>query len=216
MAFLEHLLHGPWLPLARVTLFSHLVRSLDHIPRITATSCSIQPRNRVRGWEEFWHCAATTTTTTTPTLHPTTAILRRTSPVPSTCCTCCAFKGNIHHYSAFTAKCTCAAVPSGGIRIHTGDSATTAYRQDLWSLRSSSDVGVLSEMRVRGHDRLMYRVQFDGAYGNASQLTRFGSSQLEIHRAMWFLIRSVMTGREGSTSYFRWRWGCTINVTNTA
>jgi hypothetical protein len=165
MAFLEHLLHGPWLPLARVTLFSHLVRSVDHIPRITATSCSIQRRNRVRGWEEFWHCAATTTTTTTPTLHPTTAILRRTSPVPSTCCTCCAFKGNIHHYSAFTAKCTCAAVPSGGIRIHTGDSATTAYRQDLWPLRSSSDVGVLSEMRVRGHDRLMYEYNLMGRMG---------------------------------------------------
>ena len=154
MSFLGHLLHGPWLPLARVTLFSLLVRSLDHIPRITAaSSCTVQPRNRIRGWEEFWHCAATTTTTTI--LHPTTAILRRTSPVPSTCCTCCTFKGSVHYYSTFTAKSACAAVPSGGIRIHTSVSATTAYRQDLRPLRSSGDVTVLSEVRNRGHDRLM-------------------------------------------------------------
>ena len=131
MAFLGHLLRRSWLPLARVTLFSLLVRPLDRIPRITTTSsCSVQPRNRIRGWEEFWHRATTTTTTTTATatLHPITAILRRTSPVPSTCCTCCAFKGSIRYYSTFTAKCACAAVPSCGIRIHTCTSATTAYQ----------------------------------------------------------------------------------------
>ena len=129
MAFLGHLLRGPWIPLARITLFFLLVRSLDHIPRITATSsCSVQPRNRIREWGEFWRRAATTTTTATATLHPITAILRRTSPVPSTCCTCCAFKGSIHYYSTLTAKCACAAVPSCGIRIHTSTSATTAYQ----------------------------------------------------------------------------------------
>jgi hypothetical protein len=129
MAFLGHLLRGPWIPLAWIALFFLLVRSLDHIPRITATSsCSVQPRNRIREWGEFWHCAATTTTTATATLHPITAILRRTSPVPNTYCTCCAFKGSIRYYSTFTAKCACAAVPSCGIRIHTGTSATTAYQ----------------------------------------------------------------------------------------
>jgi hypothetical protein len=168
MAFLGHLLRGPRLPLARITLFSLLVRSLDCIPRITTTSsCSVQPRNRIRGWEEFWHRAATTTTTTTATatLHPITAILRRTSPVPSSCCTCCAFKGSIHYYSTFTAKCACAAVSSGGIRIHTSISATTAYRQDLRPLRSNSDVAILSEVWVRGHDRLMYEYVLMGRMG---------------------------------------------------
>ena len=154
MAFLGHLLHGPWLPLARVTQFSLLVRSLDHIPRITATSsCSVQPRNRIRGWE-FWHCTATTTTATT--LHPITAILRRTSPIPSACCTRRAFKGIIHYCSAFTAKCACAAIPSGRIRIHTSASATKVHREDLRPLRSSSAIASLSEVRIRGPDRLMY------------------------------------------------------------
>jgi hypothetical protein len=163
MAFLGHLLYGPRFPLARVTQLALLVRSLDHIPRITATSsCSVQPRNRIREWGKFWHCAAITTlhaTSTlhaTTTLHTTTAILRRTSPVPSTCRTCCAFKGNIHYYSALTAKCACTAVPSGGIRIHSGASATTAYRQDLRPLRSSSTHAGLFAMWVRGHDCLMY------------------------------------------------------------
>jgi hypothetical protein len=167
MAFLGHLLRGPWLPLARVTLFSLLVRPLDRIPRITTTSsCSVQPRNRIRGWEEFWHRAATTTTTTaTATLHPITAILRRTSPVPSSSCTCCAFKRSIQYYSTFTAKCACAAVSSGGIRIHTSISATTANQQDLRPLRSSSDVAILSEVWVRGHDRLMYEYVLMGRMG---------------------------------------------------
>lgn len=159
MAFLGHLLHGPCLPLAWITQLALLVRSLDNIPRITATSpCSVQPRNRIREWGELWRRAATTTLPTAlPTaLHTTTAILRRTSPVPSTCCTCCDFKGNIHYYSALTAKCACAAVPSGGIRIHSGASATTAYRQDLRPLRGSSADAGLSEVRVRGHDCLMY------------------------------------------------------------
>jgi hypothetical protein len=164
MAFLGHLLRGSWLPLARVTLLALLVPPLDYIPRITATSsCSVQLRNRIRGWGEFWHCAATATLRTT--LHTTTAILRRTSPVPSTCCTCCASKGSIHYCSAFAAKCACAAVPSGGIRIHSGVSATTAYRQDLRPLRSSSAVAVLSEVRVLGHDRLMYEYVLMGRMG---------------------------------------------------
>ena len=163
MAFLGHLLRRPCLPLAWITQLALLVRSLDNILRITATSsCSVQPRNRIHEWGGFWHRAATTNlhttlrTTLRTALHTTTAILRRTSPVPSIYCTCCAFKGNIHYYSAHTAKCACAAVPSGGIRIHSGASATKAYRQDLRPLRSSSADAGLSEVRVRGHDCLMY------------------------------------------------------------
>jgi hypothetical protein len=167
MAFLGHLLHGPCLPLAWITQLALLVRSLDNIPRLTATSsCSVQPRNRIREWGELWHCAATTTLHTTlhaalhaalrAALRTTTAILRRTSPVPSTYCTFCIFKGNIHYYSALTTKCACAAVPSGGIRIHSGTSATTAYRQDLRPLRGSCADAGLSEVRVRSHDCLMY------------------------------------------------------------
>jgi hypothetical protein len=160
MAFLGHLLRRPCLPRAWITQLALLVRPLDNILRITATSsCSVQPRNRTREWGEFWHCAATTTLHTAlyaalhAALHTTAAILWRASPVPSTCC---AFKGNIHYYSALTAKCACAAVPSGGIRIHSSASATRAYRQDLRPLRSSSADAGLSEVRVRGHDCLMY------------------------------------------------------------
>ena len=156
MAFLGHLLRRPCLPLAWITQLALLVRSLDNILRITATSsCSVQPRNRIREWGEFCHCAATTNLRTAlhTALHTTTAILRRTSPVP---CTCCAFKGDIHYYSTLTAKCTCAAVPSSGIRIHSSASATTAYRQDLRPLRGSSADAGLPEVRVQGHDCLMY------------------------------------------------------------
>jgi hypothetical protein len=163
MAFLGHLLHRPCLPLTRITQLALLVRSLDNIPRITATSSrSVRPRNRIREWGGFRHCATTTTlhtalhTALRTNLHTTTAILRRTSPVPRTCCACCAFKGNIHYYSAHTAKCAYVAVPSGGIRIHPGAPATTAYRQDLQQLRGSGADAGLSEVRVRGHDCLMY------------------------------------------------------------
>jgi hypothetical protein len=163
MALVGHLLRRPWLPLAWVTLFSLLVRSLDHIPRITAaSSCSVQPWNRICEWGKFWHYTVVATAAATAALHPAAGILRRTSPIPSTCCTCCAFEGSIYYYSAFAAKCTCAAVPSGGTRIHTGVSTTTAYRQDLQSLRSSHAVIVLSEVRVCGHDHLMYEYVFDG------------------------------------------------------
>jgi len=174
MVVLGHLLLGSWLHLARVTLLVRLVPPLNYIPRITATSsCSVQLRNRIRGWGEFWHGATTTTTAICTNLRATTAILRRTSPVSSTCCTCCAPKGSIHYCSAFAAKCACAAVPSGRIRIHSGVSTTTAYRKDLRPLRSSSAVAVLSEMWIRDHNRLnVYDYVFDGAYGYASQLTK--------------------------------------------
>jgi hypothetical protein len=75
MAFLGHLLCGPRFPLARFTQLALLVRPLDRIPRITATSsCSVQRRNRIREWGEFWHCAAITTLHTIATLHATTTL----------------------------------------------------------------------------------------------------------------------------------------------